>query len=85
MVKPVQRRITKYAEGLDPRVIYLYLKRQRHKGDLIIGVQTLKDIAVNELLIPYDLDARLNQLALIAWRELYYMKYKTKQKVVLNE
>lgn len=31
------------------------------------------------------LDARLNVLALMAWRELYYMGYKTRQKVVLHE
>jgi hypothetical protein len=84
-MKPVQRRITKYAEGLDPRVIYLYVKKQRHKGDVAIGITTLKDEAINPILIPYDLDARFNQLALIAWRELYFMKYKTKQTVVLHE
>ena len=85
MVKPYHLRIRKYAEGLNPMVIYLYVKKQRNQADMIIGVQTLKDMAINPILIPYELDARLNVLALMAWRELYYMGYKTRQQVVLNE
>lgn len=78
-------RVAKYVAGLDPMEIYLRIKKLRHSADLIIGVQTLKDIAVNNILADYELDARLNVLALMAWRELYYMFYKTKQQVTISE
>ena len=84
-MRTAKQRVTKYVAGLNPMEIYLRIKKLRHSADLIIGVQTLKDEAVNLILEGYELDARLNVLALMAWRELYYMAYKTKQKVTINE
>jgi hypothetical protein len=85
MVTPLHKRIKKYKEGLNPMVIYLYVKKQRHAADLMLGVQTEKDNAIVPMLIPYGLDMRKHTLALRAWRELYFMGYRTRQKVVLNE
>lgn len=84
-MRTAKQRTIKYAAGLDPLEIYLKIKKQKNLQDMIIGVQTLKDEALNALLIPYDLDTRLNVLALRAWRELYFMRYKSKQKVVISE
>jgi hypothetical protein len=84
-LRSIQQRVKKYAEGLNPLVIYLYVKKQRNQGDMIIGVQTLKDMDINPILTPYNLDARKNILALFAWRELYWMGFKAHQKVKLNE
>ena len=84
-MRTAKQRTIKYAAGLNPLEIFLKVKKQMHRTDAIIGVQTLKDMAVNALLEPYDLDARLNVLGLMAWRELYYMRFKSKQVVVISE
>lgn len=85
MVRNASIRTTKYAAGLDPIEIYLKIKRQKHRFDQIVWIMTHKDLAIQPILISYGLDARLNMLAMEAWRELYYMGYKTKQKLKKNE
>ncbi|MCJ7805239.1 hypothetical protein MUP46_01165 [Patescibacteria group bacterium] len=84
-MRSAQKRIQKYAAGLDPTEIYLKLKKQKRAGIKAIGIQTLKDIAVQPIIIKYDLDARKNALALEAWRKLYYIYYQTRQKAILVE
>ena len=65
--------------------IYLKVKKQRHASDIVIGIQTEKDMAINAILLDFNLDARQNQLALMCWREMYFMRYKSKQKVHIIE
>jgi hypothetical protein len=88
-MRSAQKRIQKYAAGLDPTEIYLKLKKQKRAGIKAIGIQTLKDIAIQPILIKYQdlglLDARKTYLAMEAWRALYYIYYQTKQKAILIE
>ena len=88
-MRSAQKRIQKYAAGLDPIEIYLKLKKQKRAGVKAIGIQTLKDIAVQPIIIKYQdlgqLDARKTYLAMEAWRQLYFIYYRTKQKTVMVE
>ena len=83
--RTAKQRNAKFSANLDPTAIYLSVKKQMHTQDMIIGVQTLKDMAIAPIMAGYELDARGRTLALIAWRELYFMAYKRKQKVVKVE
>lgn len=82
MVKSHVERGENYVAGVDALSIYLKVKKRVHQVDKCTNVQTLKDVFAVPLIESYNLDSRLNRIALEAWRQLYYLGYSTKQVVV---
>ena len=80
MVRKAEARIKKYSAKIASIPVYIRRKRVKFLPIKKFTADTEKDAIITELWRKYGLDLRKRTLAMEAFRELYFMYYRTLQK-----